>query len=219
MGTKTTSARSAPPHEWSASMRVETSVTANTKTRSKNSSAQLTRFSTGSAGVSTASVTTPAWPPGHRAPPGYRTGRAGRRDARLPAVPAPALGPPVPREDVAAYLRRLGAEAEPPSVDGLRRLHRAHVERAPYETFWIHLEQAWGIEPEASLSRIARDGRGGYCFQLNGSLSLLLDALGYRVTRHVGGVHGPDGPSVEALTNHLVLVVHGLPDEESPDGR
>ena len=125
----------------------------------------------------------------------------------------------MPREDVAAYLRRLGVEAEPPSVDGLRRLHRAHVERVPYETFWIHLDQAWGIEPEASLRRIARDGRGGYCFQLNGSLSLLLDALGYRVTRHVGGVHGPDGPSVEALTNHLVLVVHGLPDEDSPDGR
>jgi arylamine N-acetyltransferase len=64
------------------------------------------------------------------------------------------------------------------------------VERVPYETFWIHLDQAWGIEPEASLRRVARDGRGGYCFQLNGSLSLLLDALGYRVTRHVGGVHG-----------------------------
>ena len=118
----------------------------------------------------------------------------------------------MPREDVAAYLRRLGVEAEAPSVDGLRRLHRAHVERVPYETFWIHLDQAWGIEPEASLRRVARDGRGGYCFQLNGSLSLLLDALGYRVTRHVGGVHGPDGPSVDALTNHLVLVVHDLPD-------
>ena len=125
----------------------------------------------------------------------------------------------MPREDVAAYLRRLGVEAEPPSVDGLRRLHRAHVERVPYETFWIHLDQAWGIEPEASLRRVARDGRGGYCFQLNGSLSLLLEALGYRVTRHVGGVHGPEGPSVDALTNHLVLVVHDLADADSPDGR
>src|SRR6185369_11294391 len=28
--------------------------------------------------------------------------------------------------------------------------------------------------------------------------------------RHVGGVHGPEGPSVEALTNHLVLTVSGL---------
>ena len=39
------------------------------------------------------------------------------------------------------------------------------------------------------------------------------------MTRHVGGVHGPDGPSVDVLTNHLVLVVHDLPDEDSPDGR
>ena len=64
----------------------------------------------------------------------------------------------------------LGLEAEPPSVDGLRRLHRAHVERVPYETMWIHADEPWGIDPEESVGRIARDGRGGYCFHLNGAL-------------------------------------------------
>jgi N-hydroxyarylamine O-acetyltransferase len=43
--------------------------------------------------------------------------------------------------------------------------------------------------------------------------------LGYRVSRHVGGVHGPEGPSPEALTNHLVLVVEGLPTDSNPGGR
>jgi N-hydroxyarylamine O-acetyltransferase len=128
------------------------------------------------------------------------------------------LGPPVPSDDVRAYLRRLGLPAEPPSVAALRRLHRAHVERVPYETMWIHLGQAWGIEPHESLRRVAHDGRGGYCYQLNGAFSCLLDALGYHVSRHVGGVHGPDGPSADALRNHLVLVVHDLPDETNPDG-
>ena len=35
-----------------------------------------------------------------------------------------------------AYLDRLGLEAEPPSANGLRRLHRRHVEEVPYETLW-----------------------------------------------------------------------------------
>ena len=38
------------------------------------------------------------------------------------------------------------------------------------------------------------------------------------MTRHVGGVHGPEGPDENALTNHLVLVAHELPTATNPDG-
>jgi len=120
---------------------------------------------------------------------------------------------------VDAYLHRLGLEAEAASIDALVRLHRAHVERVPYETVWIHMGERWDIDPMASARRIAHGGRGGYCFQLNGALAELLRALGYCVTRHIGGVHGPDGPNEAALTNHLVLVVHDLPGDANPDGR
>lgn len=122
-------------------------------------------------------------------------------------------------ELVDAYLRRLGQEREPVSVEALRRVHRAHVERVPYETLWIHLGEAWSTDAVQAADRIAHQGRGGYCFQLNGALAGLLVELGYRVTRHVGGVHGPLGLSPEDLTNHLVLVVHDLPTDENPGGR
>jgi arylamine N-acetyltransferase len=122
-------------------------------------------------------------------------------------------------EDVDAYLRRLRLHPEPPSAEALGRLHRAQVEHVPYETIWIHLGQQWGIDPIDSLRRVAYDGRGGYCYHLNGAFFELLEALGYRVTRHVGGVHGPEGPSAEALTNHLVLVVEGLPTDANPEGK
>ncbi len=112
--------------------------------------------------------------------------------------------------DGAAYLGRLGLEAELPAVDALVRLHRAHVEQVPYETTWIHMGERWGIDRLASLRRIAYDRRGGYCFHLNGAFSLLLDWLGYDVTLHVGGVHGPEGPTHESMANHLVLIVSGL---------
>jgi N-hydroxyarylamine O-acetyltransferase len=117
-----------------------------------------------------------------------------------------------------AYLRRLGVERRPPSVDALFELHRAQVEHVPYETLWIHLGERWGIEVSDTVRRVALHGRGGYCFHLNGAFSELLPALGYQVTRHVGGVHGPDGPDEEAMTNHLVLSVSGLPSDGNPAG-
>ncbi|MCU1465434.1 MAG: hypothetical protein JWM72_1362 [Actinomycetia bacterium] len=117
-----------------------------------------------------------------------------------------------------AYLHRLGLDAEPPSVEALQRLHRRHVERVPYETMWLHAGEAWGIDPLDSAARIARQGRGGYCYHLNGAFSELLRSLGYSVVRHVGGVHGPGGPDVEALGNHLVLTVRGLPADGNPAG-
>ncbi len=118
----------------------------------------------------------------------------------------------------AAYLARLALEAEPPSADALQRLHRAHAETVPYETMWIRLGEAWDVDPLASAERVASRGRGGYCFHLNGAFSELLASLGYDVTRHLGGVHGPDGPEVDALGNHLVLTVSGLPSADNPGG-
>lgn len=127
----------------------------------------------------------------------------------------------MPRLDPAlqqAYLARLGVEAEPPSVAAMRRLVRRHAERVPYETLWIQAGEAWSIDPYESAVRIARHGRGGYCYHLNGALGLLLASLGYAVRGHVGGVHGPDGPSPAVAGNHLVLTVELAPSEANPSG-
>ena len=117
-----------------------------------------------------------------------------------------------------AYLRRLGLAAEPPSVDALFRIHRAQVERVPYETTWIPLGERWSVDTDAAFERIAVHGRGGYCFHLNGSLGKLLSMLGYDVSMHVGGVHRVE-PAAEDLSNHLVLVVGGLPTADNPAGK
>jgi N-hydroxyarylamine O-acetyltransferase len=117
-----------------------------------------------------------------------------------------------------AYLRRLGLEARPPSVDALRELHHRQVERVPYETMWIHSGESWDIDPVGSVARIALEGRGGYCYHLNGAFGALLQSLGYEVRAHVGGVNGGSTPASEAAGNHLVLTVSGLPTEEHPSG-
>ncbi|MBE1565882.1 arylamine N-acetyltransferase family protein [Nonomuraea africana] len=111
--------------------------------------------------------------------------------------------------DISAYLRRLGLEAAPPSLDLLKALHVAHIERVPYEALEIWLGRPTTVDPAESAARIAR-GRGGYCFHLNGAFSLLLESLGYQVTRHVGGVHS-HGAEPAITANHLALTVR-LPE-------
>ena len=73
----------------------------------------------------------------------------------------------------ATYLNRLGVEAERPSAEALARLHRAHVERVPYETFWIHLAQGGGSTRRnprggwpprgAAATATSSTGRSGHC--------------------------------------------------------
>jgi arylamine N-acetyltransferase len=116
--------------------------------------------------------------------------------------------------DVNAFLRRLGLdEIEPPSVAGLHRLHRAFVERVPYEVIEIQLERPTSLDPFEATDRIVRRGRGGYCFHLNGAFSTLLAALGYRVGLHRAGVQNHTGQRAGIYRNHLALTVEGLPDQ------
>jgi N-hydroxyarylamine O-acetyltransferase len=122
--------------------------------------------------------------------------------------------------DVDGYLRRLGID-DPggPSAENLDVLHRAHVERIPYEVIEIQLGRPTTVDPHEAAERIVARNRGGYCYHLNGAFSLLLEALGYDVTWHRGGVqNGSDPEPVGATGNHLALTVAGLPTDENPGG-
>jgi N-hydroxyarylamine O-acetyltransferase len=123
--------------------------------------------------------------------------------------------------DVDGYLGRLGVRHPGrPSVAGLFAVHRAHVERVPYETLEIQLGRPTTIDPYESAERIVRNQQGGYCYHLNGAFSALLAALGYDVTWHRAGVqrHGLREPP-GADGNHLGLTVAALPAPAAPDGR
>ncbi|GLZ38177.1 arylamine N-acetyltransferase [Actinokineospora sp. NBRC 105648] len=119
-----------------------------------------------------------------------------------------------------AYLARLGhTSPPPPTVQALLDLHRAQVERVPYEVVWIALGEQRGVDPLESVGHLV-NGRGGYCYHLNGAFACLLDWLGFDVHWRVGGVQtSSDDEPVGATANHLALEVHGLPAAESPDGR
>lgn len=121
---------------------------------------------------------------------------------------------------VDAYLARLDlSRPVAPTLDALNKLVAHHVDRVAYEDLDIHLGRApSSLDPEHTASRIALEGRGGYCFQLGGAFASLLTSLGFIVSMHRASVRntlGEDGAgppvegSPEALQelNHLAVVV------------
>src|SRR5512133_4175193 len=120
---------------------------------------------------------------------------------------------------VADYLARIGVDhAAPPSLDALAELQARHLERVVFENLEIQRGRQTSVDYGESAERIVKRGRGGYCFHLNGAFGLLLEALGYEVSRRRGTVQPPPGQAPDRRLNHLVLLVHGLPTSARPEG-
>jgi N-hydroxyarylamine O-acetyltransferase len=109
--------------------------------------------------------------------------------------------------DVHPLLARLGVDA-PLHADlpTLRRLHRAWRTRVPYENLDIQLGRPIRLDPAALLDKFGRRRRGGFCYEMNGALALLLRSVGFAVDVVESGVlvtvRG-DG----AWGNHVALLV------------
>jgi len=115
---------------------------------------------------------------------------------------------------VAAYLVRIGA-TRPQMLDAatLRHLHRAHLMSVPFENLSIHVGEAISLADDDLADKIVRRRRGGFCYELNGTFALLLEALGATVARLAVRVYG-DGRSGPPF-DHLALAVR-LPDGTGP---
>jgi len=108
--------------------------------------------------------------------------------------------------DVDAYLERVGyAGSREPGEHTLSELHRAHMLAVPFENLDIHLGVANVLDPEHVFDKIVTRRRGGWCYELNGLFALLLESLGFAVTRHSASVVLSDPPSPDFA--HLTLRV------------
>jgi len=102
-----------------------------------------------------------------------------------------------------ALLARIGLSHAPaPDAAGLQAVHRAYLERVPYEDLAVQLGETGPLDEAELARRVLHDGRGGYCFELNTLLAAILRGVGFTVTHHQAVVGG-EGP-----TNHMALLVH-----------
>ncbi len=111
--------------------------------------------------------------------------------------------------DVAEYLEWIGFGGTP-TVDHatLTHLQQLHMTAVPFEN--LHITRGIHVPTDAgsSYDKIVRQGRGGWCFELNGAFGALLEAIGFRVTL-LGAAVLLDGPN--QVIEHLALEV--LADE------
>ena len=78
------------------------------------------------------------------------------------------------------YLQRLELDAPPPlTLAGLTLLQQRHNALLPFETLSCLLRDAVPIDLDSVQRKLLDDRRGGYCFELNGGLLALLQALGF----------------------------------------
>jgi N-hydroxyarylamine O-acetyltransferase len=113
--------------------------------------------------------------------------------------------------DVDRYLSRIGLSERPKAnLAGLRALHRAHLLAIPYENLDVQLGRKVTIERPAIYQKIVEQGRGGWCYEMNGLLGWALGELGFKVTRATGAVMREISGDA-ATGNHLVLRVE-LPE-------
>lgn len=110
--------------------------------------------------------------------------------------------------DVNAYFHRIGLEVPEKIVPDsalLRKLHFAHCTTVPYENYDMMTGIPTSLEEEDLFRKIVTEGKGGICFELNGSFGNLLRALGYKVTDYAARYLR--GETTLPMRRHRVLKV------------
>jgi N-hydroxyarylamine O-acetyltransferase len=109
--------------------------------------------------------------------------------------------------NVADYLTRIEYRGTlEPTPATLRALHVAHLLHVPFENLDIQRRRLFTLDPEALFDKIVTRRRGGFCYELNGLFALLLEQLGFMVTRLAARVIDKDG-NLGPEFDHLTLQV------------
>ncbi|HEX3844505.1 MAG TPA: arylamine N-acetyltransferase [Steroidobacteraceae bacterium] len=93
-------------------------------------------------------------------------------------------GSPTGRDaiDVDRYIARIGYTGTPRAdLETLRALTELHPAAITFEAVDVLLGRPVDISPGAIQAKLVDGGRGGYCFEQNGLLKRVLDALGFAV--------------------------------------
>lgn len=106
--------------------------------------------------------------------------------------------------EIDPYLERIGYDGPvEPSESVLFGVHRAHIDRVAYENLAIHLGHENTLVEADFLDKIVTRRRGGWCYEMNGTLQWALRKLGFQVTRASGAV-AREIIGDDARDNHLI---------------
>jgi len=106
------------------------------------------------------------------------------------------------------YLARINYQGDvKPDITTLRALQQTHMRSVPFENLSIHYKQPIVLNEELLFKKIVENGRGGFCYELNGLFAGLLQQIGFKATKLSAGVAKSDGTFGPEF-DHLTLLVH-----------
>lgn len=110
--------------------------------------------------------------------------------------------------DLDAYFARIGwsgpVAADRATLNAIAAHHPAAI---AFENLDSYLDRPVDLAPDALIAKLIHGGRGGYCFEQNGLLRLVLEALGFAVTPLSGRVVWNMDPETVTARTHMVLRV------------
>ena len=110
--------------------------------------------------------------------------------------------------DTDRYLDRIGFAGDiRHDVDTLEALQRAHLTAVPFENLHVFHRRGVHTSTDWSVPKLLDEGRGGWCFELNGAFAALLEALEFDVQRRAAYVllGGQDPSEASHLTLQVAL--------------
>ncbi|MCV0426600.1 MAG: arylamine N-acetyltransferase [Roseibium sp.] len=107
--------------------------------------------------------------------------------------------------DLSTYLARIGLDAHPTTLDGLKRLQAAQITSIPFENVLPFLGEVPDLGEDRLWRKLVLERKGGYCFELNALLSQALNALGFTNQRVLARVRM--GDSEGGVRSHQAHVV------------
>src|SRR4030042_526859 len=105
-----------------------------------------------------------------------------------------------------SYLERIGyTGGTGVSEETLRGLHIAHTLNIPFENLDVYYGKPVLLDEGSLFNKIVKNRRGGYCFEMNGLFSTVLQKLGFNVINLLarGTI---DGINFTARTHQVLLV-------------
>lgn len=108
--------------------------------------------------------------------------------------------------NVEAYLKRINYEGKTDvSYEALYGLHVAHTLNVPFENLNVYFRKTVSLDRESLYKKIVENKRGGYCFEMNGLFSFVLQELGFKVTNLLAR-GTKDGITYFAKTHQVLMV-------------
>ena len=123
------------------------------------------------------------------------------------------LSPATDPVDLDRYFARIGYTGSPrPDLATLRALTELHPAAIPFEAIDVFLGRPVDLSLDAIQAKLVAGGRGGYCFEQNGLLKRVLEALGFAVEGLIARVLWmlpPDEPPMPLTHMALRITIDG----------